>query len=54
MNPALRNIADGALRVRGIRSVTMNEEEIIRDALTCASALAGRAGIDVAPRRPVR
>ncbi len=47
-------MVDGRWVVRGSRLLTMNEEEIIRDARAHAGALFRRSGIDVAPRWPVR
>ncbi len=47
-------MVDGRWVVRDSRLLTMNEEEIIRDARAHAAALLKRAGVDVRPRWPVR
>jgi cytosine/adenosine deaminase-related metal-dependent hydrolase len=47
-------MVDGRWVVRDSRLLTMHEDEIIRDARVHAAALMDRAGVDVAPRWPVR
>jgi cytosine/adenosine deaminase-related metal-dependent hydrolase len=47
-------MVDGRWVVRDSRLLTMNEDEIIRDARVHAAALIERAGVDVASRWPVR